>query len=314
VDIDASIAADLRSKALTVRLDRAASELFEALRRADIDSLLLKGPATARVLFQGESRRYNDIDMLVHPADFERASAVATSVGFAPRNTGETRSLITRWSEFQERAFDRASDSTTLDLHRTFHLVPRGCDLLTFLGKRSDQLTLGGIEVRVPDAPSVCLLALLHAKSARHRGAPSARLSSDVTRVLEFLTDETWPLVIESATTLRVERAIAAVLTELGGAAGALVVARFMSGVRPDRSLTAHLRTGSIVAFEFCQSRAFPLPKRLAWLAMRLFGPLWPRSTMGEGRSGADAQSRPFASDLWDFVRVAIRPAKRDDF
>jgi hypothetical protein len=276
VGVDPEVASDLVKRARMWRLDRAAGEFFEALEEEGIASLLLKGPATARFLYPGCARYYEDIDMLVHPHDFERATAIAGALGYTTNELLESRPIVQRWSEFQERTLVRHADGVSLDLHRTFHLVPWDCTLIDVLVDRAEEMRIGAAIVRVPDLSSVCLLALLHAKSAGHSAAPGSRLRTDVFRVLDVLTDETWPAVIALAKALGVERSIVAVLREVGGSRGSAIARRFLPQVVPARWLTAHLRTGSVVAFELCQSLAFRPRDRPAWIAMRI-APIWPR-------------------------------------
>ena len=61
---------------LTRELDRAAARVFNAFGRENVDALLLKGVALARLLYDvPEERRYSDVDVLVSPRDLPAARA-----------------------------------------------------------------------------------------------------------------------------------------------------------------------------------------------------------------------------------------------
>jgi hypothetical protein len=69
-------------------LEPAAAALFGAFASEGVDALLLKGPALARLLYTSDEHRpYVDLDLLVAPAQFERAEAVLRRIGY--RNASE---------------------------------------------------------------------------------------------------------------------------------------------------------------------------------------------------------------------------------
>ena len=69
-------------------LEPVAAKLFAAFDGAGISALLLKGAALSRLLYEpGEHRAYVDLDLLVAPADLERASELMRQLGY--RNTAE---------------------------------------------------------------------------------------------------------------------------------------------------------------------------------------------------------------------------------
>lgn len=96
--------------------------------------------------------------------------------GFLPRSNPSGAIADLRF-EGQEHTLTRPTDQVSLDLHRTFHLLPRAAQLMPVLWPRHDELLLNAVAVPVPDAASVGLLVLLHAKTAGHRSSPLERLS-----------------------------------------------------------------------------------------------------------------------------------------
>jgi hypothetical protein len=68
---------------LTRELDAAAAGVFEVFIRRDVDGLLLKGAALARLLYDvPDQRRYADIDLLVAPDDRPAARAALEELGY----------------------------------------------------------------------------------------------------------------------------------------------------------------------------------------------------------------------------------------
>ena len=64
-------------------LDAAAAEVLDALEAAGVTSLLLKGPALARLLYEpDEPRGYSDVDLLVAPGGLPAARAVLAGLGY----------------------------------------------------------------------------------------------------------------------------------------------------------------------------------------------------------------------------------------
>src|SRR5829696_9487747 len=77
---------------LTPELDAAAAEMFEAFAARGIQALLLKGPALARLLYTvSEPRIYSDVDVLVAPAERERAEGVLATLGY--RNASSAQGI-----------------------------------------------------------------------------------------------------------------------------------------------------------------------------------------------------------------------------
>jgi hypothetical protein len=64
-------------------LDATAVEVLDAFEDAGVDSLLLKGPALARLLYRADEQRgYGDLDLLVAPNDLTAARDALARLGF----------------------------------------------------------------------------------------------------------------------------------------------------------------------------------------------------------------------------------------
>ena len=63
-------------------LDSKAGAAVQHLRAAGVPSIVLKGKAIATWLYEaGEARPYADVDLLVPPAQFERATELLAELG-----------------------------------------------------------------------------------------------------------------------------------------------------------------------------------------------------------------------------------------
>jgi hypothetical protein len=261
----------LAQAACRFRIDRATAEACVAFADYGIHAILLKGPATARVLYQHDERFYCDADILVAPQQRGLAGAVLEELGFA--ESAPTTS-IKRWTarqmEGKDRTFVRLSDRVSVELHRSFHLMPIATDFYRVLAAHQEVITLAGASLAVPNRAAVGLLCLLHAKTASLEGAPTQRLRSDLLRAIEQLTDEEWDEAAAIAREVGAESYCVAVLIEQGGLTGPALAHRLFPGIRADRLLTAHLRTGSVMAYKSINFKHRTWKSRLVWCLTRL--------------------------------------------
>src|SRR5687768_11791121 len=105
--------------ARVLAIDRVTASIVEALRARGIESMILKGPALARALYdEGELRVYGDTDLLVAPADREEAERVLRDEGFE----GPPRTAYAARVEPHALHYVRRDDGANIDLHRTLPL------------------------------------------------------------------------------------------------------------------------------------------------------------------------------------------------
>jgi Uncharacterised nucleotidyltransferase len=305
--VSGDVVADLARRARRHALDRAAAEVWRAFEAAGIPSMLLKGPVTANALYEGEERYYSDVDLLVSPRQFEAASVVAAQLGFVARefSTSAAGRWLTRRLEGQERTLIRESDGVALDLHRSFHMVPHTSDFFEVMWRNHTKLAVSGHTVAVPDAAGVGLVVMLHTKSAGHLAVAGARLSDDAARAVDRLPADVWVAVAERSRELGVERSVATALRERGGAKGSALAAMRFDGVEDDRWLRAHLRTGSVMAFQVCKVRQYSWSKRLLWMTTPFVPRLRPSASMRHQAtsSGAPSRLRWLAAEIRSIVR-----------
>ena len=182
--------------ARTLLLDALAGECISALRANGIRALLLKGPVTARWLYDGDRhpREYGDVDILVACSDFPRTAQMLTELGFRDVQPDSSTNEITPHA----RTFvldgpplgDRLPAGLPLDLHHGFHGIRASDDAFWALAtEKTERIRIAGTEVDVPGEPMRTLLIALHGATS---GPFAVQQLADLDRALERLPDETW--------------------------------------------------------------------------------------------------------------------------
>ena len=106
----------MAAAAIALRADLVAAEVTEAFRGAGIRSILLRGPSIARHLYgAGDSRSYEDTDLLVAPVAMAAAEQILADHGFTHRAVlSQHPDDRPPWARTWKRA-----DGGNVDLHRT---------------------------------------------------------------------------------------------------------------------------------------------------------------------------------------------------
>lgn len=179
----------LRIAAWTLGADRLAVEVVDVLGAAGVPCLVLRGPALARWLYDGdEFRPYVDVDVLVPPGSWSTAAAALTDAGFtAPLANMERHKHAVGW----ERGV-----GPSLDLHRTLVGV-RASDAVLWrrLVRHRREMPLFGHDVPALDEVALALVVALHVAQS----GPEPKPRRDLQRVLERLPADGWPQVHELA-------------------------------------------------------------------------------------------------------------------
>ncbi|MEU3455149.1 nucleotidyltransferase family protein [Micromonospora sp. NPDC006766] len=258
---DATTDLDVGMALRCLALDAAAATAVDTLRRADVDSVLLKGAGLARRL--GTERLYADVDLLVAPAAFGRAQAALAAAGFRPHVCDELTGEGDAWH--QRSWYAPGPLSLTVDLHRGFAGVDDPEELWRALRAGAEPMALGGGTVPVPDTAGCALLAALHAASPGRFVKPAA----DLALALDVLPAGAWPAAARIAVRCAATPAFAVGLRLLpAGAAVATQLALPTSGP-PLPWLTAHGATPTAITL----ARLAELPgwrRRLRHLARLL--------------------------------------------
>ena len=137
---------------------RVVAEVAEALT---VPWLVIKGPVLASHWYKSGVRQYNDLDIVVHPADFGTATAELERLGFEVQTRNWDRYLEAQMAEIQ---FKR--DDLKIDLH--WDLQPVGELRVEMLHDRARWLrrampvSLAGVEVQTLSPEDTLLHLCLH--------------------------------------------------------------------------------------------------------------------------------------------------------
>jgi putative nucleotidyltransferase-like protein len=170
--------------------DRLAAEIAGAFAQEGIASVVLKGPALAAWLYPGELRPYGDADLMVAPADWDRAVALLTARGFSDHLGPMAHP---RMESFASTAFLRGDDN--LDLHCALHGLDGDIGAVwEALSAAAEPQQIGGATLRVPNRAWLTLHVALHA--AHHvEGKPL----EDLRRAIAADDDARWRLALALA-------------------------------------------------------------------------------------------------------------------
>ena len=184
---DPSVPQSARAVFRSLNADRVTAEVVDAFQTAGIRSILLKGPAFSSWLYEKEAERpYVDCDLLVAPADFDRAEAVLADLHF--RRPG-LDALERDWGK-HARTWIREEDGGNVDLHHTFIGVGATPETLWgVLCDETDPLRVAGRDVDSLGEPGrVLLIALNAAKEASW----VAKARTDLEQALGRVSPEMW--------------------------------------------------------------------------------------------------------------------------
>lgn len=238
----------LEATARSLKVDVATAEVVSALRRAGVQSVLLRGPSIARLLYgDGALRSYVDADLLVSPQDSALAGRVLTGLGFAPLAGDED---VAGHRPPHAHEWERDRDRAQVDLHRT--VAGAGvspADVWAALSRETEPMHVGGREVDVLSAHAQALVLTLH---SAHHGPLKRKPRRDLERALDLLPDAAWESAARLAALLEATPAFAAGLSLFP--AGRVLSARL--GLPSERSVELVLRSWG----------APPLARGLDWL------------------------------------------------
>ncbi len=277
-----TIAANLRGEAL-------AAEVIRVLNEAGHRGILLRGPTTARWLYEDGYRAYSDIDILVDMAEYADCERVLGQIGFR-------RSLIELMlpDERPQHAGTWSRNGETVDLHLTVvgARVPAS-EAWRVLSARTERWEISGADVEVLDASARALLLALHA--AQH-GSSFGHTGQDLERALSQLPASLWVEARELARVLEAEPALAVGL--LSVSAGAALCAELgLDGdavVAAEGSTSFHAVQGLVWLGQTRGARS-----KVRYLGSKLFPPVsFMRSRFPGARRGRIALALAYLSRL----------------
>jgi hypothetical protein len=174
--------------AQTLAVDTATAQIVATLRWREIPSVVLRGPAVARRLYdQGELRPYVDLDLLVPPGDWEKAGKALAELGYRP---AVAKTDLPRHRRLHASEWARESDRTSVDLHRTISGV-RAADeeVWSVFSESGETALVAGEQVVLTGPVALALIVALHA--AQH-GVEKEKPLDDLERALFCLDAATW--------------------------------------------------------------------------------------------------------------------------
>jgi hypothetical protein len=179
---DAVIAAARR-----LAVDRLTGQVVSALREGGVASILLKGPATTRWLYdESRQRRYRDIDLLIAASDFRAAEVILENMGFSYA----LAAVLPSEEVPHTRRWLVPGQWISVDLHHTLPGIgAQGDAVWTVLSRDLEQASVGGVVVDVLDEAGRAFLLALHAAS---HGERVEQPLEDLARALERVARPVW--------------------------------------------------------------------------------------------------------------------------
>ena len=184
-----------------MRALRLASELVAIVReleRSGVEALPVKGPSLAVLVYGDLSlRAYEDLDLLVHPQDFDRAASALTALGYRFRDALSEHQRKTLTTTEYHVGFEHPDGGSVVELHWLLNhktLAHRDLEQWWWLHRQS--ICLGGATMQTL-APEQLLLYL-----CMHGGKHSwARLSwlCDLRQALKCFPNADWVRIWRAA-------------------------------------------------------------------------------------------------------------------
>lgn len=278
--VEAARRPELIAAGVGLALEALALEVTTELEGSGIPNVLLKGPSVIRWLYPETTDRYSvDVDLLVAPAELERAEAILAGLGFEP--------FEPRRDDKHARSWMRRGEALPVDLHRS--LVGVGVDDVSawkILSRATELLDVGGATVAVLQPHGRALHLALHAAQETPDKAQALR---DLARALRMLEREVWRRARTLAMELDALPALGAGLRLLPEGASVADELRLpervtteialRTGGAPDLSLGMNRlleMDGTATRARYAATRAFPSPS-----AMRAWSPLARNGRLG---------------------------------
>ena len=197
---------DVVATARTLGIDALTADVVRAFRAAGCRGILLRGPVFRRHLYpDGTPRGYGDVDLLVAPADLERAGSALASLGL---ELGLDHVEHPGMAEPHAQEWGRPGGARVVDLHWQIPGIEAPRERAwEILSAHAEPMLLAGEPADALRAEAVALVAVLHAAFHGHGHAKSIR---DLERALERLDADTWASAARLATELDATEAFAA--------------------------------------------------------------------------------------------------------
>lgn len=167
-----------------MRLDQLAVTVSQVLTTLDIPHVLLKGPTTARWLYD-PPRSYSDVDLLVPGRALSAAVSALESAGIARRTAGRPGEASSHAQQMRTPAGAEVDLHFGLPMMRALHDRDRCWEVLR---PHLSSIEIDGVEVPALDEVARCVVLSLHALSSLGRG----QAGEDLARAWKRVDAETW--------------------------------------------------------------------------------------------------------------------------
>ena len=173
-----------RSAMAALAVDAVTAHVVRMLRADGIRPILMKGGALRAWLYaDGSPRAYGDVDLLVNPAEHDRAWNLLVGAGWRPSPYPSPSGHADHLRAPVGRA------QIPVDLHRTFHRFTAAPEAVwELLSPHTVTLRLGTEHVEAFDEPVLALVVTLH--NTMHAGVP--KHVEDLRRALATAPDASW--------------------------------------------------------------------------------------------------------------------------
>lgn len=182
---------------------QALDETLRALHAADVKAVALKGPVLAERLYSNPRVRPSaDLDLLVAPSDFNRATSALAAVGYRPQNESQDRFL----RKYHYHTILSRSCPPVIELHfRLSHGFGTKIPAEQFLSRARVHRTERGAVVHVLSPEDEMIYLSVHAA-----GHHFLRLSwlCDIKLLLSRYPDLDWKTVAARAASFKVRAAV----------------------------------------------------------------------------------------------------------
>jgi Uncharacterised nucleotidyltransferase len=190
----------------SIRLDLVAAEVADALDKADVRCIVLRGPSLTGWLYPEKGgRNYIDVDLLVAPRDFDTAERILAGLGF-----DHVPTMMQRPDDrpVHARTWTRQADLATVDVHRTI-VGARAPDetVWSVMSRETEPIRVGTSQLEGLSVVATALVVALHA--AQH-GDKSAKQLGDLERGVERLPRDVWEAARRLASSLEAAEAFEA--------------------------------------------------------------------------------------------------------
>ncbi len=201
---------------------RAAKPILSAYADAGIEMMIFKGAARSVLDIHNLRGRYaSEIDLLVHPADFDRAWQIAIDMGW--------KKAVAHVNPHDRTGANLSTGSVgEVDLHRyPFHqMLPGDADLAT-LWARASRHTFLDVEVAIPSPTDRLVLAIAHGGIGSHDQSDWMIDAAQLIRSGEI----DWPLFLDLVAERRLDPPAEIALSYLAGPLGVQMPADVLATV-----------------------------------------------------------------------------------